>query len=121
MSDTEDPPRRTTLEKQLAMNQKTWRALQEHGVTLTSELRLDFTYLASDQAAAKKLKALLEDQTDYDVHLKSAGGLFDKHWTVVGTTQPTTISPEILDQWVTWMVTAGFESDCQFDGWGTEV
>ena len=31
------------------------------------------------------------------------------------------ISPEILDQWVDWMVAAGLERDCEFDGWGTQV
>jgi hypothetical protein len=31
------------------------------------------------------------------------------------------VSLEILDQWVTWMVTAGKEHDCDFDGWGALV
>ncbi len=41
---------------------------------------------------------------------------------VTGSTLPTTVSPEILDQWFEWMVLAGYENrGCKFDGWGTEV
>ena len=50
-----------------------------------------------------------------------SSGLLRKEWTVQGSTQPTTISPEILDQWVDWMVSAGFERGCEFDGWGAQV
>ena len=38
-----------------------------------------------------------------------------------GNTQLTKISPDILGEWIDWMVTAGLERDCEFDGWGTEV
>jgi hypothetical protein len=109
------------LAQQLAMNEQTWHRLQEHGVTLTTSLRLDFSYRAPNGPAAEALRKLLRDQTDYDVRLSSSGGLLRKTWFVEGSTQPTTISPEILDQWVTWMVTAGHERGCEFDGWGTEV
>jgi hypothetical protein len=105
------------LEHQCAMNKVTRERLQAHGVTNDSELRLDFFYVAPNDTAAKSLKALLEDQTDYDVVAKSS----DDSWSVTGRTQPTTISPEILDQWVDWMITAGLEHQCEFDGWGTEV
>ena len=39
----------------------------------------------------------------------------------VGTTQKTKITLEILNQWVTWMVAAGVDHGCLFDGWGTSV
>ena len=48
------------------------------------------------------------------------GGLCPQDWEVTGTTQPTKVSLEILDEWVAWMVAAGFEhGGCRFDGWGT--
>ena|SRR5689334_21310755 len=103
------------------MNEQTWRTLQGHGVTPDSERRLDFSFRAPSQAAAEGLKRLLEEQTDYSVSAQSTGSLFKRRWTVTGRTQPTKISPEILDQWVDWMVTAGLHSDCEFDGWGTEL
>ncbi len=121
MADSRDERYRELLSKQLAMNEQTWRTLQGHGVTPASEVRLDFAYRAPNRAAAEGLKSLLEDQTDYSVTVQSSGALLRRVWTVSGSTQPTTISPDILNQWVDWMVTAGLERDCEFDGWGTEV
>ena len=46
---------RELLGKQLAMNQETWRRLQQHGVTLATSLRLDFSYRAPDQQSAAAL------------------------------------------------------------------
>lgn len=112
---------RGLLAKQLEMNAETWRVLQSHGVTEASELRLDFTYRAPTRANAEALQGVLSDETDYDVSVQADGGMFTKRWSVVGSTQPTSISNAILDQWVDWMVTAGLHQDCEFDGWGAEV
>ena len=109
------------LGKQLAMNRQTWAALQKHGVTPESKLRLDFSYNATSCEAADKLCALLHEQTDYETKVESSGSFLRRKWRVEGRTQETAVSPEILDQWVTWMVTAGKERSCDFDGWGTSV
>lgn len=87
MTEDLDSRYRRILAKQLVMNEQTWRTLQGHGVTEATELRLDFAYAAPDRANAESLKALLEEQTDYDVVVQSAGGLLRKTWTVTGTTQ----------------------------------
>jgi hypothetical protein len=112
---------REILARQLAMNQESWVALQRHGLMSETEVRLDFAYRAPNEQAAEGLRKLLADQTDYQIAVRSEGGVFGKRWNLLGTTQPTTISPAILDQWVDWMVTAGLEHECEFDGWGTEV
>ncbi|HKR61788.1 MAG TPA: hypothetical protein VJS64_19030 [Pyrinomonadaceae bacterium] len=109
------------LAKQLAMNQQTWSTLKAHGATEQSELRLDFLYNAPNREAADALRAFLHDETDYDIRVESAGSILRRKWRVEGKTQPTTISPGILDEWVTWMVIAGKEKNCEFDGWGTEI
>jgi hypothetical protein len=109
------------LKRQLQMNSQTWAALQAHGVTPESLVRLDFSYNAPGRDAAKALVALVRNQTDYDVQAKTSGSFLNRKWRVEGTTQSTVISLEILDQWVTWMVTAGKEQGCDFDGWGTSV
>jgi len=109
------------LGRQLQMNRQTWAALQAHGVTADSQLRLEFSYNAPGRDAADALVALVRDQTDYDVQTKSAGGFLNRKWRVEGATQSTAISLEVLDQWVTWMVTAGKERGCDFDGWGVSV
>lgn len=112
---------RELLAHQLAMNEETWAALTRHGLTPETEVRLDFAYRAPSERAAEGLRGLLVDQTDYDVALRGDGSMHRRRWSVAGTTQATTISPAILDEWVDWMVTAGLEHDCEFDGWGTEV
>jgi hypothetical protein len=111
----------TILAKQLAMNRRTWAALQNHGVTAESMLRLAFSYNSASREAAESLCALLREQTDYEVNVGSSGSFLCRKWRVEGRTQETAVSPEILDQWVIWMVTAGKERSCDFDGWGTSV
>ena len=63
---------------------------------------------------AERLATFLRDQTDYDVRATSD--------SVSGTTQPTTVDLDVLNQWVGWMVAAGAEyGGCEFDGWGAEA
>ena len=102
------------IAQQRAMNTQTWAALQERGVTETSELRLDFAYDAPTKESAERLEAFLRSETDYDVSADDG--------SVTGSTQLTTLSPTILDEWVEWMVLAGYENGrCKFDGWGAAV
>lgn len=120
---TDERAQREVLARQLAMNKDSWQALRDHGVDEWSELRLDFFYDAPGEPQAESLAAFIREETDYEVDAggQEAGLLKKKSWTVSGTTQPTTVSLEILDQWVDWMVAAGFEHGCEFDGWGAQV
>jgi hypothetical protein len=123
MPEGPDGQYRALLDQQVAMNRQSWSALAARGVSTSSELRLDFAFRAPNEAAARALTSLLSDQTDYEVAVQSeSAGIFRKRWSVIGHTQPTMVSPDILDQWVDWMITAGVLSGgCEFDGWGTEV
>jgi hypothetical protein len=107
--------------KQLAMNNQTWAALQKHGVTEETELRLDFSFNAPSRKATDDLYAFLIAETDYEVRIESSGSFLSRKWRLEGTTKRTRISKAILDQWVMWMVNAGTTACCQFDGWGTSV
>ena len=110
------------LSRQLLMNPQTWETLKKHGVNEQTALRLDFSYNAPSQEAAELLRAFLYEETDYDVRVESNAPLGQRDWRVEGSTQTTTVSPQILDQWVTWMVIAGKEKGgCDFDGWGTSI
>ena len=115
--------RQAVLAAQLAMNRQSWAALLDRGVTEDIELRLDFFFDAPDQASARALAALLGAETDYDVGVGAGGRKLRgrKVWAVIGTTQETKLSPDVLDQWVEWMVAAGFEHGCAFDGWGAQA
>ena len=104
-----------------ALNKRTWRTLQENSLTSDQEVELDFFYYCTDNKGANLLKHFLESETDYQVSVRPAPDGSEKEWSVVGKTQKTAISPEILDEWVEWMILAGEEFKCEFDGWGTEV
>jgi len=109
------------LAKQIAMNRSTWDSLQKHGITEESQVELEFSYNAPSQKSADGMCALIKEQTDYDARTVSSGLFFNRKWRVEGHTQQTAVSAAILDQWVTWMVAAGRERGCDFDGWGTSV
>jgi phosphopantetheine adenylyltransferase len=113
---------RGDLGRQLELTSATWLKLQEVGVTEESELRLDFFYFTPAEEEATALARFLRETTDYDVEAHSHQtdeGLTE--WTVDGTTELTTVSGSVLDDWVTWMVAAGNKHDCEFDGWGAAV
>lgn len=119
MIDESDPRYRALLERHLALNRETWRTLEQHGVTAGSAVRLEFAYRAPSAPTAERLADLLLDRTDYEATVQRAGE-GRGGYSVVGTTQLTRLSPEVLDRWVEWMVSAGLEYGCEFDGWGTE-
>jgi len=108
------------LAKQLAMNAGTWAQLESHGVKPDTELQLDFTYYAPSKEKAENLKCVLSEY-EYSVVLKKTGVLPWSKWLISGRTAKTTLTREKLNQWVLWMVTAGKESDSEFDGWGAEL
>lgn len=78
----------TILAKQLAMNRQTLAVLQKHGVTDERTLHLDFSYNAASRESAESLCALLREQTDYEVNVKSSGSFLRRKWRVEGRTWP---------------------------------
>ncbi|SRR6266545_1702079 len=97
-------------------NAQLWIALTKAGVTEAMELRLDFFYDSAGEASDAELAAFLESETDYEVLRTS------KQYGVTGSTQPTTVTRQKLDEWVEWMVLAGHEhGQCKFDGWGAPI
>ena len=113
------------LSLQLRTNREIWVALQEHAAG-DAELRLGFRYLAPGEAEARSLVAFLGEETDYDIEARpddndpAENG--DGSWLVIGTTQPTPVSLELLDSWVEWMIAAGaVEGPCAFDGWAAQL
>ncbi len=111
-----------TLARQLVMTPQTWSVLVEHGVDSDTELRLDFTFDAPTEAAAEALVAFLRLETDYEVDVDFERIGDARTWSVVGVTHPTSLTQQILEDWVRWMVAAGAEyGGCRFDGWGASV
>lgn len=115
------------LKLQLGKNRDIWAGLREHGVDDDSELRLGFVYIAPGEPEARSLEAFLRSETDYDLEARARPGEDldadgDEDWVVIGTTQPTPLSLELLDDWAEWMIAAGAgEGPCAFDGWAAQL
>jgi len=113
------------LEHQLERNREIWADLREQGVQDGSELRLGFLYVASGVADADQLVAFLHEETDYEVRVRERPGdeaEAEPDWIVIGTTQPTPVTLELLDEWCEWMIAAGAaEGPCAFDGWAAQL
>jgi hypothetical protein len=108
------------LDLQLQRNRDAWAKLREHDIADDSKLRLGFVYLAPAEPQARELAAFLQAETDYDVRARTRPE--DAAWVVVGTTQPTPVSLELLDEWVTWMIAVGAaEGPCAFDRWAAQL
>jgi hypothetical protein len=122
------------LELQLIRNRDIWAGLQERGVAANTALRLGFIYVAPGEPEAQELVDFLREETDYDVGVRPDGDPDDDEatadvaahpedaWYVIGTTQPTPVTLELLDDWVEWMIAAGAaEGPCAFDGWAAQL
>jgi hypothetical protein len=116
------------LEEQLRRNRDMWRDLREQGLDEEAPVRLGFLYVAAAQNPAEQLAAFLKDETDYEVQARPRpagedGDLDDEpEWIVVGTTQPTPVSLDLVDDWCEWMIAAGAaEGPCAFDGWAAQL
>ena len=106
------------IENQLAMNQISWQKLVQNGLTSDDEVRLDFWYYTTNKENAESLKVFLQNETDYEVSIEASNNSVR---SINGQTQKTEISLAILNEWVEWMVLAGQEFECQFDGWGVQL
>ena len=113
------------LELQLRRNRDIWAGLQEHGLGADVELRLGFIYRAPGEPEAQSLVDFLREETDYEVDVRSRpddGPEGEPSWFVIGTTQPTPVTLELLDDWAEWMIAAGaVEGPCAFDGWAAQL
>ncbi|MGH2944036.1 MAG: hypothetical protein ACRDLN_14815, partial [Solirubrobacteraceae bacterium] len=107
---------------QLRRNRDVWAELEERDADV---VRLGFIYVAPGEPEARRLVAFLCEETDYEVdaHLRREDGpSAEEAWFVIGTTQPTAVSLELLDDWTEWMVAAGAaEGPCAFDGWAAQL
>ena len=104
----------SNLESQLNMLNETWDSLISNGVTNETELVLEFSYLCPNKVSAIQLNDALEN---YESLIRSEG-FINRSWFVEGYSHPTTVTKDILAQWLDFMATKGWEFQCTFDGFG---
>jgi hypothetical protein len=114
-----DPPHVTwdfeaELERELAKNASTWKALERLGVRTGQELPLHFYFESAGKRADRELAGFLRGELGYDAEADADG--------VNGRTPALALSPELLDEWVYEMFVAGYErAGCRFAGWSATV
>jgi hypothetical protein len=110
------------LAQQLEMNPRTWSALEQRGIDARTLLVIEFSFTAPGRRAARELVKVLRERTNFSAEVVAEGPRLKRHWRVVGHTTPSTASVEMLNDWVTFMVTLGARNGaCRFDGWGVSV
>ena len=117
-----NPAFEALLANQLEMNPQTWAALVERGVDDQTPIVIDFAFTAKTKPDALSLEAFLREKTTFSAVARAERGVaLRKRWIVRGRTQPSVSSLAMLDDWVTFMVRAGYKHACRFDGWGAQV
>jgi Regulator of ribonuclease activity B len=112
------------LDLQLERNPEMLAELRGQGVAEDAPVRLEFFYLAPGEDEARGLVAFLRLETDYEVRAFERREGMDENtpWLVVGITQPTPVSLELVNDWTEWMVAAGAEmGPAAFDGWDVQA
>ncbi|HTN23942.1 MAG TPA: ribonuclease E inhibitor RraB [Solirubrobacteraceae bacterium] len=109
------------LAQQLEMNPRTWSALEERGIGTNTLLVIEYSFTAPGKRHARDLVKVLRSRTNFSTELVVDGSRLRRHWRVVGHTQPSTASIDMLNEWVTFMVNVGAKHQCRFDGWGAVV
>ena len=110
------------LAQQLEMNPRTWSALEERGIDARTPLVIEYSFTAPGRREARSLVTVLRARTNFSADVIPEGSRLKRQWRVVGHTQPATASIEMLNDWVTFMVTLGAKNgECRFDGWGVKV
>ena len=96
------------------MLNETWSSLLSNEVTSETEVVLNFNYLCPSKASAIKLNDALGN---YETLIRSEG-FISRSWFVEGYSHPTSVTKEILAQWLDFMVSLGWEFQCVFEGFG---
>ncbi len=105
------------LASQTQMTPQTMSQLREHGVTDSSELRLEFFFYTDEQSKADDLLTAVKS-LEYSAEAGLSAG-DDGLYLVTGWTTKIKMSTEEVLNWTKSMCKLGYEHDCEFDGWGT--
>ena len=105
------------LAKQVAMSPQTLKQLRQYDVTEQTQLKLEFFFYTDTADKAAAFARVLAQKGYTADHGPSAGG--GKTFVINGWTTPMTMNEPTVVEWTRQMCQAGFDHDCDFDGWGT--
>jgi len=108
-----------SLSSQTSMSPKTLQQLYAHGVSPEMQLPLEYFFYTDTTEKARRLVEALVD-LGYDPECGASAS--DERTILITGWSPALLMEEYaVVEWVTDMCQVGFEHDCEFDGWGTNV
>lgn len=107
------------LAKQTAMSLQVVERLREYGVTDDAKLKLEFFFYTDTERKAQALAGALRN-LGYKVEAGPSAG-DDKVLLVTGWTVPIKMDDSSVVAWDERMIRLGYNHDCEFDGWDTEI
>ena len=102
---------------QMSMAPRTMEQLRGHGVTVTTELKLEYFFYTDSKVKAEVLASKLDELGYNGGHDVAAGD--SSQFVITGWTTPMLMSDRVVVDWAAEMCDLGYEFDCEFDGWGT--
>ncbi len=106
-------------EKHVAGVPKILAVLIEHHVNETNQLQLEFFFYTNTIEKAKLLAAELKNR-NYSVEYNTSAH-DNKLFVINGRTIKMKIEEKTLVDWAKEMCGLGYNYDCEFDGWGTDI
>lgn len=108
------------LLKHLQTTPQTLTQLRQHGITPERALEIEFFFYTNSGAKAAMLAAELARRGYKVESQRTASGEEPLH-IITGWTTRMPMEKAALVAWTKDMCEAGFECDCEFDGWGTNA
>ena len=105
------------LQSQVAMTPQTLAQLRSFGLTDKSRVKLEFFFFTNSKQKAAALAKVLQKR-GYKVEYGPSEA-DKKQLLVTGSTDKMALDDATVVAWTRDMCQLGFESDCQFNGWGT--
>lgn len=99
------------------MAPQTLNELRKHDVNDQTRLKLEFFFYSNSESNAARLSAALAERGYSAEHRPSASD--KKRVLVNGWTDKMAMDESTVVAWTRQMCQLGFDSDCEFDGWGT--
>ena len=99
------------------MAPQTLEQLRSLGVTDKSRLKLEFFFFTNSDQKAAALAEVLKKR-GYEVQ-HGASGDPERPFLITGWTDKMALDDATVVAWTREMCQLGFDSDCGFDGWGT--
>lgn len=114
-----DEKYRSNLANMLKVTPQTLAQLREHNISDESTLKLEYFFYSNNEDNAIKLVNRLKSE-GYSVEFGPSAG--DRKLLVVtGWTIPMKMDEANILKWTEDMCNIGYEFDCDFDGWGTNL